>query len=589
MQAIRLRVDVLEIRDRENRLLLSVGDALEPPAGGLAAPVDVSARHEISPGRMVVIYARQIAGSDGQIARAMFDADRLGAALAVGLPPDLPDGPRSVGLLTRLDDGRIVARSGAQLGGSDLDRRIGDATQQAMQQQDRGQLRVVSGITGMDMLVGFETLPSLGLTASSADPLERVLAVARTEAQYIDLIVLVVALTGMVVAAVTLGWLIRRGGSMALAAQAERHSAESSARGALDRLAAGSPALLYLGRIDPDGTYHRLYATRNVTTVTGWPESEMATPDQVWTHAVDEDSHIRGTNYARAVQNGRSSVDYRFRQPDGSQIWLRNQAVCLTRFPDGSAEVAGAVTNITQERELAAAASLQSRMATLGELATGLAHELTQPITVIAIAAELAREMAREGDVRPDLQRQIASILAQSSRASDIINHLRHFGHAGGGALESVDLRTAIDGAMSLAAGPLRGAHVTMTVTLPDMMPPVLGRMVQVEQVLLNLFLNARDAMMVQPADRRGITITASREPSDAGGALLLCVADTGPGIPASVMPRLFDAFFTTKKAGEGTGLGLSISRNLMRGFGGDILAESGSEGARFTLRFQAA
>ena len=405
----------------------------------------------------------------------------------------------------------------------------------------------------------------------------------------VDLPSLVVAMCAGVVAAGVIVLGLRRRDRKVIAALDARLRAEAAARAALDRLTQGSPALLYLGRVDPDGTYHRLFATRNAETVTGWPESTMENPDLVWSHVLPADADIRNTNFSRAMRLGHSTVEFRYRRPDDSVIWLRNEVVCIGRDETGTVEVAGVVTNVTREHELAAMADIQSRMATLGELATGLAHELTQPVTVIGMAAEMAMEMARNIGAPEALRRQISSVQTQSARASEIISHLRLYGHADGGRLGPVDLRRAMEGAMTLAVTPLHRAGVTVRVEIPDTMPAVRARSVQVEQVLINLLLNARDAMVGQPADDRLVLARGFTDEDDLAGAVFLEIRDSGPGVDPETLPRLFDSFFTTKAPGEGTGLGLSISRTLMQGFGGDITAASGEDGAVFTLRFQRA
>jgi C4-dicarboxylate-specific signal transduction histidine kinase len=367
----------------------------------------------------------------------------------------------------------------------------------------------------------------------------------------------------------------------------ERNQAATQARADLDRLMQGSPALLYLGKVDPDGTYHRLFATDNAETLTGWPQEEMASPDLVWSHVFPQDAEIRNTNHQRAVRLGRSTVEFRYRRPDGSVVWLRNEVVCIGRDADGATEVAGAVTNVTRERELAAMAEIQSRMATLGELATGLAHELTQPMAVIGMAADMAQVLAVEHGCPDDLVQQIEDIQTQSARAGEIISHLRLYGHADGGRLGPVDLVRAVEGAMTLAITPLHLAEVVVQLEMPELVPPVRARSVQVEQVLINLLLNARDAMLVQPPGQRRIVIRGIVDVADPKAPVLMEIRDSGPGIDPALLPRLFDTFFTTKAPGEGTGLGLSICRTLMQGFGGDITAASGPDGAVFTLRFQ--
>ena len=120
---------------------------------------------------------------------------------------------------------------------------------------------------------------------------------------------------------------------------------------------------------------------------------------------------------------------------------------------------------------------------------------------------------------------------------------------------------------------------------LPESLAPVLGRLVQVEQVLVNLCMNARDALLSRPEDSRELTIAAEAE----GERVRLRVSDTGGGIAAAVMSRLFHPFVTSKPVGVGSGLGLSICQRLMREMNGDIAARNADGGAVFTLTFLAA
>ncbi len=394
--------------------------------------------------------------------------------------------------------------------------------------------------------------------------------------------------TGLGVAVLVLLWMRRRDRA-ALADFAARSRSATQDRADLDRLMRGSPALLYLGRVDPDGSYQRMFATNNAETLTGWPQAAMDTPDLVWTHVFPQDAEIRHTNFQRAVRLGRSTAEFRYRRPDDSVVWLRNEVVCLGRDANGAMEVAGAVTNVTRERELAAMAEIRSRMATLGELATGLAHELTQPVSVIAMASDLAHELALECGSPELLLKQIVAVQEQATRASDIISHLRLYGHADTGRLDAVDLRRAAEGAMSMVVAPLQRAGVVVQLELAALIPAVRARSVQVEQVLINLLLNARDALAARPDGERRIVLRSLFDEADLAGPVLLEIRDSGPGIAPELLPRLFDSFFTTKAAGEGTGLGLSICRTLMQGFGGEITAASGPDGAVFTLRFQRA
>jgi PAS domain S-box-containing protein len=392
-------------------------------------------------------------------------------------------------------------------------------------------------------------------------------------------------MSGLLASLAVIGWETRRQGRAALDAERRLAAAEAVGRAELEELVRCSPALLYRGRLDPLSQYSRVYATPNSLAITGWTAEELANPDKAWSHVAEEDQHLRRTNYARAHREGRAAVDYRFVRPDGGYSWLRNEMVVIRDYTDGSADVVGAVTNVTREHEMAAQSAQMNRMATLGEIATSIAHELSQPVTVITMAASYAQSLADEMGGAGELGRQIDAILTQGERAGDIIRHLRSYGHAEGGAMGAVDLRQAVAGAMVLAGQPLAEAMVAVEVEWPADLPMVRGRLVQVEQVLLNLFINARDAMREVSDTRRHLRIFT--EVSDAG--VEMHVADSGPGVPTEVMPRLFEPFFTTKAMGEGTGLGLSLCRTMMEGFGGAISARNGDLGSVFSLHFAVA
>jgi len=226
-------------------------------------------------------------------------------------------------------------------------------------------------------------------------------------------------------------------------------------------------------------------------------------------------------------------------------------------------------------------------MATRGEIATSIAHELSQPLTVISMVGSLAQMQveeyaAEEIEGAADLVGQIGIILQEGQRAADIILHLRAYGRSGGGEMERVDLRLAVSGALVLAGMALVDAAVAVEVDLPADLALVRGRTAQVEQVLLNLLINARDALLAVPTMQRRVRISAELE----ADKVVLHVADTGTGIPVEAMSRVFEPFFTTKPGGGGTGLGLSFCRTMMEGFGGSIAVRNADGGAVFSLRF---
>lgn len=223
------------------------------------------------------------------------------------------------------------------------------------------------------------------------------------------------------------------------------------------------------------------------------------------------------------------------------------------------------------------------RLATLGEMAATVVHELRQPLQVIVVACEAALEEPHDTEFVTQKLRRIDS---QVERANHIIEDLRIF--ARGGASEQprpFHVNDAIQGATSLTAATSRNVGMTTELTLAENLPFVLGHTSKLEQVLINLINNARDA------GAQALTISAaSRRLDDGAMRVEIAIDDDGPGIPPALLPRLFNAFVTTKPAGKGTGLGLRICRRIVEEMGGVIGVTNRSEGgARFTISLPAA
>jgi len=221
------------------------------------------------------------------------------------------------------------------------------------------------------------------------------------------------------------------------------------------------------------------------------------------------------------------------------------------------------------------------KLATLGELTTGVAHELNNPLNNIGLFVGNAVDLIELA--APD-KRQIVGELGhamqQVRKATEIISHLRTFGRAAPASREPMSLRLVIDRALSLMQEQLRLREIDVTVDLGQEESIVLGNSIQLEQVFINLLTNARDA--VADSIRKAIRISAS-----VGSASVdLAFADTGHGIPPGLERRIFDPFFTTKEVGKGTGLGLSIAYGIIKEHGGTISVVSRpGEGATFFIR----
>jgi len=375
-----------------------------------------------------------------------------------------------------------------------------------------------------------------------------------------------------------------------LATARQEAAALRSGRAEIERLLGGLPAFIFLRDVAPDGTSRIVYRAGDGQAVFGLAPAEIAASLDLTRLAAPETGPL-GSLLLRALAEGSATTEWRIAQPDGSWRWLRTHCRRLSRRPDGGGEVVGYVLDIQAERTAAARATASSRLAALGEMAAGLAHELKQPLAIISLAAENAARAARTG--RPEgVPVRLDRIAQQAGRAGELIEHLRRFarGAETGEATQPVPLAKAVEGALALVGGALREAGIAVELDLGAPPGPlVLAQLVPLEQVLANLLVNARDAFAGQPADApRVVRIVAAAEEASPG-RVRITLADTAGGIPPQVMAHLFEPFVTTKDAEHGTGLGLSICHGLVRGMGGTIAARNAGGGAVFAITLAAA
>jgi C4-dicarboxylate-specific signal transduction histidine kinase len=225
------------------------------------------------------------------------------------------------------------------------------------------------------------------------------------------------------------------------------------------------------------------------------------------------------------------------------------------------------------------------KLATLGELTTGVAHELNNPLNNIGLYVGNVIDRIRlgEDDTEP-LVGDLEKAMEQVRKATEIISHLRTFGRAARVSIELVDVDDVIERSLLLVHEQLRLRGIEVELELyPDELL-VLANPIQLEQVFINLLTNARDALA--DSKRKTIRIASSREEERIG----IAFSDTGPGIPRELQQRIFDPFFTTKEVGTGTGLGLSITYSILKEYGGDIsVASQPGEGATFVIELPVA
>jgi PAS domain S-box-containing protein len=281
----------------------------------------------------------------------------------------------------------------------------------------------------------------------------------------------------------------------------------------------------------------------------------------------------------------------RHRRKDGTLFYVDVYA-CRTRQSGKHGIIATTVDiteSLTKETQLIQA----SKMATLGEMATGVAHELNQPLTVMKTASSyLKRKVDKKEAIKDEILKTMAEeIDSQVDRASKIISHMREFGRKSEVQKEKVQVNEPLNNALEIFSQQLKVRGIEVVRELEEDLPPILADANRLEQVFINLLINARDAIEEkwQQADYERGAKKIFVETSASNTTVMIKVRDTGVGMPQPVLDKIFEPFFTTKEAGKGTGLGLSISYGIVKDYGGTIGVESEvGKGTIFEITFPA-
>ena len=236
------------------------------------------------------------------------------------------------------------------------------------------------------------------------------------------------------------------------------------------------------------------------------------------------------------------------------------------------------IDDVTQRERMEEQLSQTEKLTSLGLLAAGVAHEVNTPLAVISNYIQMLAKQMPEGDPR---QAIIDKIVKQTFRASEIVNNLLNFSRTGAGDVRNISVNQVLEETLSLMAHPLKSSQIHVVKQLADSLPAVRGSANKLQQVFLNLFLNARDAM---PGGGMLEIRTSAHN-----GSVEIEIADTGAGIPREHIHRIFDPFFTTKASGRGTGLGLSVSYGIIKEHAGKIdVRSTPGKGTSFHVEFPA-
>ncbi len=295
-----------------------------------------------------------------------------------------------------------------------------------------------------------------------------------------------------------------------------------------------------------------------------------------------EQDRDRLARQTQRLDNSRRAIMHILQDSHKSNLRLENSRKAMIHImsdlKDTTEEVQRREHELREKQEQLVQAG---KLATLGELTTGVAHELNNPLNNIGLFIGNVIDLIELGEADPQrMLHELHSAMQQVHKATEIISHLRTFGRAATVSREPVVINQVIQRAISLVHKQLHLRQIEVQLRFPSEDVIVIGNAIQMEQVFINLLTNARDALA--DVTQKMITITCTVKTD----VVNIHFCDTGPGIPAGLEQRIFDPFFTTKEVGAGTGLGLSITYGIIKEHQGSIAVEScPGEGALFIIQ----
>ncbi len=303
-----------------------------------------------------------------------------------------------------------------------------------------------------------------------------------------------------------------------------------------------------------------------------------------------DDRELRETALRGALETGGSyETEYRVLLPDGSLKWIATRGHCAGAADGPATRLLGVSMDITQQRQADAEARKQreelghlSRVALMGEMATSLAHELNQPLTAMVTNASAGQRFLARGNVNiENLRELLADIAADGRRAGEVIRGIKDMVRKVESARSPVDMNEVIANVLRLVRADALAHGCTLATKPNHQLPAVLGDLIQLQQVLLNLIINAFDAMRKAPCDSCRVEISSR---SMDGKTVEVSVRDFGPGLAADAAERVFEPFYSTKL--DGMGMGLVIARSIIEAHEGTLGAENADGGgSRFWFR----
>jgi PAS domain S-box-containing protein len=328
---------------------------------------------------------------------------------------------------------------------------------------------------------------------------------------------------------------------------------------------------------------NEIWATNARRAVLGWPSAGKVTFEDFISQVHPEDrSRIQQTIHD-AVRDGKDyESEYRLVLPDGIVRWMSTRGSIHFDSAGKPSRLLGISIDITARKQAELDAqrdrvelSHLSRVALMGEMSASIAHELNQPLAGILSNAAAGRRFIDRGDLDlREIREVFCDIIADGRRASDVVRSIRSMVKKEKMVRRSVDLNEVVMDALRMASSDALLHSCQLETVLDPNLPAIDGDPVQLQQVLLNLAINAFDAMRDTPASKRKVVIATQ---SNGDGTVRTSVRDYGIGVPEEMQDRLFDPFFSTKT--EGLGMGLAIVRSIVESHGGKIIAENADGG----------
>jgi signal transduction histidine kinase len=357
------------------------------------------------------------------------------------------------------------------------------------------------------------------------------------------------------------------------------------ANDAFARLFQGVHEGVYIGLVSEDATA-TLAANPHLKLMFGWAEDVPALEIRPFDAARFVDEQARA-DFLRQLARDGTALGYplRLRRADGAAMWIEVTARAEALPSSTALRVEAILRDVTERQKLQDQArdvyhelSQAEKLASLGQTMSGVAHELNNPLATILACAERLAGRPLDEQTRHDVD----VIHHAAERAARIVRNLQTFARKRHTTRTMVDVNQVVRETIALRAYEQRAANVVILEALAAGLPPVFADPHQIQQVLLNLIINAEQAML--GTHGRGLLILRSWHDPERD-AVVLEVNDDGPGVPEDMQPKVFDPFFTTKAVGKGTGLGLSVAYAIAQEHGGRITVKSSQgRGASFFL-----